>query len=102
MSSSDLIAVQLACAWPERAYIYKARVPRGTTARQLLLQSRVLQRFPQLLGAEPNLGVFGRKIEPEYVLAPGDRVEVLRELANDPKDARRRRAAQAAGKRTPR
>lgn len=94
MEPSDFIDVQLACAWPERSHMHKARVRRGTTAAQLLSQSRVLERFPEL-GVDPPLAVFGRKIEASYVLAPGDRVEVLRPLRNDPKENRRRRAAQA-------
>lgn len=94
MTASDLIQVQLVCAWSERAFVHRALVPAGTTALQLVERSRVLQRFPELAGAVPHLGVFGRKVEPDYVLAAGDRVELLRELVNDPKDARRRRAAE--------
>jgi putative ubiquitin-RnfH superfamily antitoxin RatB of RatAB toxin-antitoxin module len=97
MAPSDWIDVELVCAWPERAHIYKARVPRGTTAGELLGQSRVLERFPQLRTEGPALGVFGRKIEPAYLLESGDRVEVLRPLINDPRESRRRRAAQTAG-----
>ncbi|MET0986500.1 MAG: RnfH family protein [Steroidobacteraceae bacterium] len=94
MTASDSIQVQLVCAWPERAFVHKARVPAGTTALQLLEQSRAIQRFPELAGTAVSLGVFGRKVEPDYVLAAGDRVELLRELVNDPKDARRRRATE--------
>lgn len=95
MATDDWIQVQLVCAWPERAYVYAARVHRGTTARELLLQSRAAQRFPEWMGDHPNLGVFGRRVELDYVLAAGDRVELLRDLTNDPKEARRRRAMQA-------
>lgn len=37
-------------------------------------------------------GVFGRRVGPEHRLAEGDRVEIYRPLAADPKEARRRRA----------
>lgn len=39
--------------------------------------------------------VFGDRVEPGRVLVDGDRVEILRPLLIDPKDARRRRAAGA-------
>lgn len=96
MNAGESIDVQLVCAWPERAFIYKARVSLGTTAGQLLVQSRVLQRFPGMADEALTLGVFGRTVDPDYVLAPGDRVELLRQLVNDPKEARRQRAARNA------
>lgn len=95
MSESERIRVQLVCAWPDRAYSYRANVRMGTTAGQLLQQSRVLERFPELLGS-PGLGVFGRKVDASYVLKPGDRVELLRPLRNDPQESRRRRAARTS------
>ena len=41
-----------------------------------------------------NLGVFGSKIEADTVLQVGDRVEIYRTLTINPKDIRRKRAAQ--------
>jgi uncharacterized protein len=98
MTPNDLLKVHLVCAWPERTYSYRADVPVGTTAGQLLEQSRVLERFPALGQPNPKLAVFGRPIELNYVLAPGDRVEVLRALLNDPKESRRKRAAEGTSR----
>lgn len=39
-----------------------------------------------------GLGVAGRRVPPEQRLEDGDRVEILRPLAADPNEARRRRA----------
>jgi len=39
-----------------------------------------------------TLGRFGKRIEPGTVLRDGDRVELLRPLVADPREARRRRA----------
>src|SRR5262245_44548610 len=97
MSEADAIDVQFVCAWPERAHAFRATVPRGTTAGELLVRSRVLDRFPELATTEVQLGVFGRKVDAGYVLVDGDRVELLRALRNDPKETRRRRAAQGKG-----
>jgi hypothetical protein len=39
-----------------------------------------------------KLGIYGRVVAPSATLAHGDRVEIYRPLALDPKEARRRRA----------
>ena len=44
-------------------------------------------------------GIFGKLAGPETVLKDGDRVEIYRPLALDPKEARRRRAAAGRAKR---
>ncbi len=45
-------------------------------------------------------GIFGKLAGLDAALSEGDRVEIYRPLALDPKEARRRRAAAARGKRT--
>jgi hypothetical protein len=38
------------------------------------------------------VGIFGKRVALDHPLAEGDRVEIYRPLAMDPKEARRRRA----------
>lgn len=66
-------------------------VPPGTTAADAAAQSRILERAD----APPGIGyaIFGRRVDPSTPLADGDRVEITRPLACDPKLARRHRAA---------
>ncbi len=45
-----------------------------------------------LAGPGEALGVAGRRVQPGRRLEDGDRVEILRPLAADPNEARRRRA----------
>ena len=66
----------------------------GATARQAAEASGVPARHG-LAVADLALGIFGRRIAPEHPLREGDRVEILRPLAADPKEARRSRAADA-------
>ncbi len=40
-------------------------------------------------------GVWGRRVEMDFVLRDGDRVEIYRPLTADPKEARRRRVGRA-------
>ncbi len=44
------------------------------------------------------LAVFGRKVRANRILEDGDRVEILRPLAADPREARRRRAKRGGGR----
>jgi uncharacterized protein len=100
MSVGEHISVQVVCAWPDRAYSIRVSVPGGMTAGQLVEHCRVMERFPEFERESVDLAVFGRVIEPDYVLLAGDRVELLRPLLNDPKETRRKRAAQTARKRS--
>jgi len=65
--------------------VVRVELAPGATAREALEAAGL---------DEPGaaLGRFGRKIGPETELADGDRVELLRPLLADPKEARRRRA----------
>lgn len=64
----------------------------GMTAEQAILASQ-LAKHTQL--PEPlQIGIFGQKVDLNYVLQSGDRVEIYRALTINPKDIRRKRAAQ--------
>jgi putative ubiquitin-RnfH superfamily antitoxin RatB of RatAB toxin-antitoxin module len=52
----------------------------------------VLRDHPQIDLARDRVGVYGKLVGLEDVLGEGDRVEILRPLAADPKAARRQRA----------
>jgi len=82
-----MIRVQVICAWPRRHEARWIELPDGATVAEALQQA----------GYEPApAAVFGERARPERQLADADRVEVLRPLIADPKDARRRRAGRAS------
>jgi putative ubiquitin-RnfH superfamily antitoxin RatB of RatAB toxin-antitoxin module len=66
------------------------QLPDGTSLSQALEASGVLQRHRLAVG-EVQCGVWGRRATPSQRLRDGDRVELYRALAVDPKEARRRR-----------
>ncbi len=55
-------------------------------------QSGILAEFAEIDLSRNPVGIFGRRCSLERPLYPGDRVEIYRPLAIDPKEARRRRA----------
>ena len=93
MESTDLITVEVAYARPERQLVLRLEVPRGTNAEEAIRLSGIAQHFTQLELADAPIGVFGRKVERDYVLDPGDRIEIYRPLEADPKEVRRQLAA---------
>ena len=92
--SAERIAVVVACAEAGRQTVLELTVDAGCTAGEAVERSGILARHPGLDFAACGIGIFGREVARERVLATGDRVEVLRPLAEDPRERRRRLARQ--------
>jgi putative ubiquitin-RnfH superfamily antitoxin RatB of RatAB toxin-antitoxin module len=69
----------------------------GARAIDAVAASGLFERYPQA-GAEVLLGVYGKEVPADALLADGDRVEIYRRLVLDPKEARRARARGGARK----
>jgi putative ubiquitin-RnfH superfamily antitoxin RatB of RatAB toxin-antitoxin module len=82
------IRVDIVRAWPHRHESLRLELPDGATVGDALAASGWDSD-----GDCAGLAVFGVRATRAQALADGDRVEVLRGLRADPKDARRRRAA---------
>ena len=78
-------------ASPDGADAIVVRLPEGATLLDAVRASGVLGRHPELRQRALKLGVFGKTRSQDSNARPGDRIEVYRELAVDPKEARRRR-----------
>lgn len=89
------IHVEVVYALPQRIWRTELSLPAGSTAAIAVEASRLRERIPALADVELDLGVFSHPCSGARVLRDGDRVEIYRPLLIDPKDARRRRAAQA-------
>jgi putative ubiquitin-RnfH superfamily antitoxin RatB of RatAB toxin-antitoxin module len=85
------VPVEVAYAMPARQVILKISLLPGTSAAEAIELSGIRKLFP---GIEklPNVGVFSRKVSLEYLMQPGDRLEIYRPLLVDPKEVRRRKA----------
>ncbi len=68
--------------------------------RAVVMNSPLVGQVPELDLANCPLGIFGKHIDDaeSRLVQDGDRVEVYRPLVADPKEVRKRRAAQAAAK----
>ena len=75
--------VEVVRAQPGAAEVIELDLPAGATVRDALAASGL---------RGDRVGIFGKRVSLDTRLADGDRVEIYRPLAIDPKEARRRRA----------
>jgi putative ubiquitin-RnfH superfamily antitoxin RatB of RatAB toxin-antitoxin module len=92
------IRVEIAYARSDEQTIIPIEVPEGTTLEQAILRSRIQERFPEIQLQTAKVGVFGKLSKLSAAARSGDRVEIYRPLLADPKEVRKKRAAE--GKRT--
>lgn len=86
--------IEVAYATPEKQKIVECLIAPGTSPRDAVKQSKILEFFPEIDPENCDLGVFGKVVPPDYELVEGDRIEIYRPLIADPKEIRRQRAAQ--------
>ncbi len=79
-------------AWPDRVLRQELRVPAGTTLQALRRLPALSQELQEAWAGAAGIGVFGEPKPLRETLRDGDRVELWRPLAADPKEARRQRA----------
>lgn len=90
------IRVTVAYAMPARAWSAMLDLPVGATAADALARSDFAAQVPGFDAATLAFAIWSKAITPATMLRDGDRLELLRPLKADPKQARRRRAADKA------
>ncbi len=94
MVAEEPITVEVAYARPDEQRIIELQVPPGTTVAEAIERSGIVEQFPEIDLAKNKVGIFGKLSKLDNVLQAGDRVEIYRPLIADPKEARKKRAAQ--------
>jgi putative ubiquitin-RnfH superfamily antitoxin RatB of RatAB toxin-antitoxin module len=90
------LEIEIVHALPERAWSVRHVLPAPATVGQALALG--LPDAPGLEVDPSRLAVFGRAVGLDSPLHDGDRIELLRPLLLDPKEARRRRAGARRGR----
>ena len=91
---SDHILVEVVYVQPGKQMVVAVDVPVGATAGDAVRASGIAQHFAGLDVEHAPLGIYGKRVPREHRLAAGDRVEIYRPLTADPKEVRRRLAAE--------
>jgi putative ubiquitin-RnfH superfamily antitoxin RatB of RatAB toxin-antitoxin module len=86
------LRVEVVYALPQGQDAVSLDLEPGSTALDAVRRSGLLERHPQIDLRAHQLGIHGKVVAPDTAVAHGDRVEIYRPLAADPKEARRRRA----------
>ncbi len=88
--------IEVAYALRDKQTILNLEVDEGTTLKQAIELSGILDKHPQIDLAKDKTGIFGKFAKLDAILREKDRVEIYRPLIADPKKVRKERAA--AGK----
>ncbi len=93
-----MIVVEIVFAQAHRAVVKSLALPQGANLAQAIELAALDGDFSDLDLSSAPLGIFGQIARRDQVLKDGDRIEIYRPLAEDPKTARRKRAGrQTAG-----
>lgn len=92
--AEEEMMVEVAYATPEEQLILPVAVDPESSIKQVVEQSGIVAHFPEIDTSNMKVGVFGKLAKVDGKLNPGDRVEIYRPLIADPKEARKKRAAE--------
>jgi hypothetical protein len=91
---TEPLRVAVAYVGPAAQVLEALEVPAGTTVGGAIERSGLLAQCPEIDLEVFKVGIFGKLAKIDQVLEEGDRVEIYRPLIADPKEARKRRAAE--------
>jgi hypothetical protein len=91
-------AIEVIYALASRQVRVVVTVPTGGTVAEAIRRSGLLSLQPEIDLSRNKLGIFGRIVSTDTPVRDGDRIEIYRPLAAEPKEARRLRAGAAKWK----
>lgn len=68
----------------------KLEVPDGSTVREVIDLSKLIEMFPEIDLDTQKVGIFGKATKLDAVVTEGSRVEVYRPIIADPETVERR------------
>lgn len=92
-----LITVTVIYAQPAAATELEVELPAGSSVADALTRSGIAARHPEIGTAVDGVGIYGKRVALDSLLADGDRIEIYRPLLADPKERRRRRGRRGSG-----
>jgi putative ubiquitin-RnfH superfamily antitoxin RatB of RatAB toxin-antitoxin module len=91
---SEDILVEVAYALPQKQEVLSLRIRSGALVSEAIARSGILRDFPEIDLARAKVGIYGKQVKLDAVLRDKDRIEIYRALIADPKEIRRKRAAE--------
>lgn len=91
--NNSAMLVEVAYALEKKQTLLALEVDEGTTLKQAIELSGIIDTYPQIDLTKDKTGIFGKITKLDVVLREKDRVEIYRPLIADPKQVRKERAA---------
>lgn len=89
-----MIEIEVIYALRDQQRVIRLSAEEGSTVREVVERSGLLEEFPEIDLARNKLGIWNKLAKPDAVLRDRDRVEIYRPLIADPKEVRKQRAAE--------
>ena len=90
----EQIMVEVAFALPEKQLIIPIKVHKDCTVQEAIKESGIESKFDEIDLSINDVGIFGKLTTLDAKLRDRDRIEIYRPLIADPKEIRRKRAAE--------
>jgi len=95
---NTMITIELIYALPDEQELITMQVEDGTSIEDAIHASGILEKYPQIDLAKNKVGIFSKVSKMDTPLREGDRIEIYRPLIADPKEVRKRKAAEQKDK----
>ena len=92
--------IEVAYALPDKQSLVSLEVEDGTTIKEAIEASGILDTYNQIDLTRDKVGIFSKFATLDTVLREKDRVEIYRPLIADPKKVRKERAARGKAMRS--
>ena len=88
-----MIKVEVVYAVPKQQEVLILEVEEGSSVLEVITQSGILQRYPDIDLTKNKVGIFSKIIQLDALVKVMDRIEIYRPLTIDPMEARRLRSS---------
>ena len=91
---AEHIQVEVAYGMEREQALLSVEGDKGMTVQDAIERFGILKRFPEIDLGVNKVGIYGKLTKLDAALQTGDRVEIYRPLIADPKEQRKKRAAE--------
>ena len=91
---ANTMIVEVAYGTDVSQCLLSVEVEEACTVEHAIKQSGILEKFPEIDLTVQKVGIFSKITKKDQLLREKDRIEIYRPLIADPKEVRKRRAAE--------
>jgi putative ubiquitin-RnfH superfamily antitoxin RatB of RatAB toxin-antitoxin module len=92
--TQNTIQVEVVYGLAEEQVLLSVDVPDKSLIKDVIIASNIIEHFPEIDLEKVKVGLFGKLTKMDQTVRARDRIEIYRPLIADPKEVRKRRAAE--------